>query len=150
MQFAKTVEDFQTKLEYHEYLKNLLHKLLSDKCKDIEFIKEYPPGEYRGIDIVGVKKILGKTREIVAIEVLGIAEERAKKGRPLSSGQIQKIMTDISKLLLRSKAPVKILVFSTNEVKNYVEKVKEANIKKGYLNWAEFEFYEINEFITEF
>jgi len=39
-------------------------------------------------------------------------------------------MTDISKLLLRSKAPVKILVFSTLEVKDYMLKVKEQNIKK--------------------
>lgn len=59
-------------------------------------------------------------------------------------------MTDISRLLLRSKAPVKILVFSTLEVKDYMLKVKEQNIKKGYLNWAEIEFYEINEFINKF
>jgi len=94
--------------------------------------------------------ILGKEREIIAIEVLGIAEERMQRGAPLSSGQVQKIMTDISKLLLRSKALVKILVFSTLEVKDYMLKVKEQNIKKGYLNWAEIEFYEINEFINKF
>jgi hypothetical protein len=150
MSFTKTVKDFRTKLEYHEYLKNQLHQLLSAKCSDFKFIKEYPTAGVHGIDIVGVKEILGKEREIIAIEVLGIAEERMQRGAPLSSGQVQKIMTDISKLLLRSKAPVKILVFSTLEVKDYMLKVKEQNIKKGYLNWAEIEFYEINEFINKF
>jgi len=150
MSFTKKVRDFRTKLEYHEYLKNQLHQLLSTKCSDFKFLKEYPPGETRGIDIVGVKQILGKEREIIAIEVLGIAEERVQKGVTLSSGQIQKIMTDISKLLLRSKAPVKILVFSTVEVRDHMLKVKEQSIKKGYLNWAEIEFYEISEFINKF
>jgi hypothetical protein len=150
MSFDKTVIDFRTKLEYHEYLKNHLHELLSAKCKDFEFVKEYPKGESHGIDIVGVRKILGKEREIIAIEVLGIAEERVKKGAQLSSGQVQKIMTDISKLLLRSKAPVKILVFSTVETRDHMEKARKANIKKGYLNWADIEFYEINEFIGKF
>lgn len=113
-------------------------------------MKEYPPGELRGIDIVGLKEILGKEREMIAIEVLGIAEETVRRGKHLSSGQIQKIMTDISKLLLRSRAPVKILVFSTEEVKEHMIKVKKQNIRKGYLNWAEIEFYEINELIDKF
>ena len=148
--FEKNVEDFPTKLQYHEYLKNELHEALSAKCKDVDFIKEYPPGEPRGIDIVALRPILGKKREIVAIEVLGIAEETVRKGKRLSSGQIQKIMTDISKLLLRSKAPVKILAFSTQEVKDYMTKVKEQNIRKGYLSWADIEFFQINELIDKF
>ncbi|MEM2112011.1 MAG: hypothetical protein QXX08_09080 [Candidatus Bathyarchaeia archaeon] len=91
--------------------KNQLRRLLSAKCPDFKFIKEYPSAGVHGIDIVRVKETLGKEREIIAIEVLGIAEEKTQKGTPLSSGQVQKIMTDISKLLLRSKTPVKILVF---------------------------------------
>lgn len=148
--FDKTVKDFRTKLEYHEYLKNRLHETLSMKCKEFDFVKEYPPGELRGIDIVGLKKVLGKEREMIAIEVLGIAEETVRRGKHLSSGQVQKIMTDISKLLLRSRAPVKILVFSTKEVKEYMIKVKKQNIRKGYLNWAEIEFFEINELVDKF
>jgi len=120
----KTVEDFRTKLQYHEYLQDRLYELLSEKRKDLDFVKEYPPGEIRGIDIVGLRHI--------------------------SSGQAQKIMTDISKLLLRSKAPVKVLVFSTKEVRDYMERVKEQNVRKGYLNWADIEFYEANELINKF
>jgi len=146
----KTVEDFRTKLQYHEYLQDRLYELLSEKRKDLDFVKEYPPGEIRGIDIVGLREILGKKREMIAIEDLGIAEERVKRGRRISSGQAQKIMTDISKLLLRSKAPVKVLVFSTKEVRDYMERVKEQNVRKGYLNWADIEFYEVNELINRF
>ena len=149
-QLNKTVKDFRTKLQYHEYLKNGLYKALSKKCKDFDFVKEYPTGELRGTDIVALRQILGKKREIVAIEVLGIAEETVRRGKTLSSGQIQKIMTDISKLLLRSKAPVKILAFSTQEVKDYMIKVKEQNIRKGYLSWADIEFFQINELIDKF
>jgi len=148
--FDKNVKDFRTKLQYHEYLKNGLHKALSAKCEDFDFVKEYPPGQPKGIDIVALKSILGKKREIVAIEVLGIAEERVGRGEHLSSGQIQKIMTDISKSLLRSKAPVKILAFSTQEVKDYMIKVKEQNIMRGYLNWANVEFFQIDELVNRF
>ena len=148
--FNRAVRDFNTKLQYHEYLKNGLYKLLTKKCESLEFRKEYPPKEPHGTDIVGLKKILGKEREIIAIEVLGIAEETIRKGKHISSGQVEKIMTDISKLQLRSKAPVKVLVFSTTQVRDHMKKIKERNIEKGYLNWAEIEFYEINEFIDRF
>lgn len=148
--FDKRVEDFRTKLQYHEYLKSGLREALSAKCRDFEFVEEYPPREPRGIDIVALRRILGKRREMVAIEVLGIAEETVREGKHFSSGQIQKIMTDISKLLLRSKAPVKILAFSTREVRNHMKKIKEQNMRKGYLRWAEVEFFEINELIDKF
>lgn len=148
--FDKTVRDFRTKLEYHEYLKKELHRLLSEKCRDLNFTTEYPSNEPYGIDIVGLKRILGKEREIIAIEVLGISEDRIRAGKHVGSGQIMKIMTDISKLLLRSKASVKVLVFSTEEVRNYMQKIKERNLERGYPNWAEIEFYEINEFIDKF
>ena len=52
--FNKTVKDFRTKLQYHEYLKNGLYRVLSAKCKDFDFVKEYPPREPRGIDVVAV------------------------------------------------------------------------------------------------
>ena len=145
--FEKTYEDFSTKLQYHEYLKNGLHDRLKEKMPDLEYIKEYPPGEPYGIDIMGFKEILGKKREIIAIEVLGIAEETVKKQGIIRSGQFGKIMTDISKLLFRSNAPVKVLVFSTVEVRDHMNKVKERNLKRGYTNWQQIEFYEVNEFV---
>jgi len=79
-----------------------------------------------------------------------IAEETIYKGHTIRSGQVEKIMTDILKLLLRSTAPVKVLVFSTEEVRNHMQKIKNRNIKRGYLNWAQIEFYEINEFVAKF
>ena len=145
--FDKTVNDFPTKLEYHEYLKNRLHELLSNKYRDLDFRMEYPPKEPHGIDIVGLKSILGNQREVIAIEVLGIAEETVRKGKRISAGQVGKIMMDISKLLLRSKASVKVLVFSTEEVRDHMQKIKEHNINQGYVGWSEIGFYEINEFV---
>ena len=148
--FDKTVKDFRTKLAYHEYIKNRLFKLLVEKCEDFEFKKEYPPTEPYGIDIVGLKNILGKEAEIIAIEVLGIAEESIQKGKSIRSGQVEKIMTDVSKLLLRSKAPIKVLVFSTKEVRDHMKKLKKRNIEKGYTSWLQIEFYEMNEFVEKF
>jgi len=145
----KTYEDFSTKLGYHEYLKNGLHDMLKRKMPDIEFVKEYPPNAPSGIDIVGLKEVLGKKREIIAIEVLGIAEETVRKHQLIQSGQMGKIMTDISKLLLRSAAPVKVLVFSTIEVRDHMRKMKDRNLKRGYINWQQIEFYEINEFVEK-
>lgn len=138
--FDKTVKDFKTKLEYHEYLKNRLFELLVEKCKDLEFQKEYPPTEPYGIDIVGLKNILRKEAEIIAIEVLGIAEESIQRGKNIRSGQVEKIMTDVSKLLLRSKAPIKVLVFSTKQVRDHMIKIKKYNIRKGYTKWLQIEF----------
>jgi len=145
--FMKTHKDFSTKLEYHEYLKNGLYDILKEKVHDVEFVKEYPPNEPSGIDIVGLKEILGKKREIIAIEVLGIAEETIMKHEMIGSGQMGKIMTDISKLLFRSSAPVKVLVFSTIEVRDRMRQMKERNLKRGYVNWQQIEFYEINEIV---
>ena len=145
--FEKSYEDFSTKLGYHEYLKNGLFDMLKAKIPYVEFIREYPPKEPSGIDIVGLERILGKKREIMAIEVLGIAEETVKKHGLIRSGQMGKIMTDISKLLFRSNAPVKVLVFSTIEVRDHMRKMKERNLKRGYVNWQQIEFYEINEFV---
>jgi len=147
--FEKTHEDFSTKLAYHEYLKNGLYSILKGSIPDIEFVKEYPPNEPSGIDIVGFKEIFGRKREIIAIEVLGIAEETVKKKGSISSGQVGKIMTDISKLLFRSSAPVKVLVFSTVEVRDHMREMRERNLKRGYINWQQIEFYEANEFIEK-
>jgi hypothetical protein len=77
----------------------------------MEFLTEYPPNEPSGIDIVGLKRILSKRIEIMAIEVLGIAEETIQSKRTIQSGQLGKIMHDISKLLFKSNAPIKVLVF---------------------------------------
>lgn len=148
--FDKTVDDFHTRLKYHEYLKKRLCELLAEKCKDLKFKKEYPSTEPYGIDIVGLKDILGKEIEIVAIEVMGIAEENIRRGKPISSGQVEKIMTDVSKLLLRSKAPIKTVVFSTEQVMNHMQRIRERNIRKGYINWLQIEFFEINEFVEKF
>jgi len=148
--FDKTAKDFHTKLEYHEYLKHRLHELLSEKCKDLDFKMEYPLTESYGIDIVGLKRLLGKEIEIIAVEVLGIAEEGVLRGEDIGSGQMGKIMTDVSKLLLKSKAPVKVLVFSTKEVADHMKKIRERNIRKGYASWSQVEFYEINEFVDKF
>ena len=112
-------------------------------------MKEYPPNELSGIEIVGLKEILGKRIEIIAIEVLGIAEETVMKRGIIRSGQMGKIMTDVSKLLFRSSAPIKVLVFSTIEVRDHMRKMKERNLKRGYLNWHQIEFYEINEFVEK-
>ena len=147
--FEKTYEDFSTKLGYHEYLKNGLFNRLKEMMPDLEYIKEYPPDEPYGIDIVGFKEILGKKREIIAIEVLGIAEETVRKQGIIRSGQVGKIMTDISKLLFRSNASVKVLVFSTIEVRDHMRKIKERNLKRGYVNWQQIEFYEINDFVDK-
>ena len=116
---------------------------------DIEFVKEYPPNEPSGIDIVGLREILGKKIEIMAIEVLGIAEETVQKQKTIQSGQLGKIMTDLSKLLLRSSAPIKVLVFSTIQVRDYMRKMKERNLKRGYMNWQQIEFFEVNEFVEQ-
>ena len=148
--FDKTVRGFRTKLAYHDYLKTRLHGLLSNKHRDLDFRMEYPPKEPHGIDIVGLKRILGNEREVVAIEVLGIAEETVRKGKRISAGQVGKIMMDISKLLLRSKASAKVLVFSTKEVRDHMQKIKERNLDRGYARWSEIEFYEINEFVERF
>jgi hypothetical protein len=145
--FTKTHIDFSTKLEYHEYLKEGLYNILREKIPDIDFVKEYPPNEPSGIDIVGLREILGKKIEIMAIEVLGIAEETVQKHENIQSGQLGKIMHDISKLLFRSSAPIKVLVFSTTEVRDYMRKMKERNLQRGYVNWHQIEFYEVNEFV---
>jgi hypothetical protein len=147
--FVKTYKDFQTKLDYHEYLKNGLYGFLREKLPYVEFLRGYPPNEPSGIDIVGLLEILGKKREIMAIEVLGIAEETVLKHHSIQSGQLGKIMTDISKLLFRSSAPVKVLVFSTTQVRDHMRKMKERNLKRGYLNWQQIEFYEINGFLEK-
>ena len=147
--FDKTYRDFSTKREYHEYLKNRLYQVLKKKMPDVEFLTEYPPHEPYGIDIVGLKKILGKKIEIIAIEVLGIAEETVFKKKGIRSGQLEKIMADISKLLFRSSAPLKVLVFSTIQVRDYMRKIKERNLKRGCLNWQQIDFYEVNEFVEK-
>ena len=67
----------------------------------------------------------------------------------MRAGQVGKIMTDISKLLFRSNASVKVLVFSTIEVRDHMRKIKERNLKRGYVNWHQIEFYEINEFMDK-
>jgi hypothetical protein len=120
---------------------------LREKIPDIDFVKEYPPNEPSGIDIVGLREILGKKIEIMAIEVLGIAEETVQKHENIQSGQLGKIMHDISKLLFRSSAPIKVLVFSTTEVRDYMRKMKERNLQRGYVNWHQIEFFEVNEFV---
>ena len=79
--FEKNHRDFPTKLAYHEYLKEGLYRILKEKMPDVEFVKEYPPSEPSGIDIVGLKQVLGKKIEIIAVEVLGIAEERVLSER---------------------------------------------------------------------
>jgi hypothetical protein len=145
--FTKSHIDFSTKLEYHEYLKEGLYNILKEKIPDVEFVKEYPPNEPSGIDIVGLREILGKKIEIMAIEVLGIAEETVQKHETIQSGQLGKIMHDISKLLFRSSAPIKVLVFSTTEVRDYMRKMKERNLQRGYINWHQIEFFEVNEFV---
>jgi len=114
---------------------------------DVEFVEEYPPNEPSGIDIVGLKQILGRKIEIIAVEVLGIAEERVLSRGMISSGSRGKIMTDISKLLFRSSAPIKVLVFSTTQVRDDMRRMKERNLKRGYLNWQQIDFYEVNEFV---
>jgi hypothetical protein len=145
--FEKNHRDFQTKLAYREYLKEGLYRLLKRKMPDVEFVKEYPQNEPSGIDIVGLKEILGKRIEIIAVEVLGIAEERVLSHGIISSGSRGKIMTDISKLLFRSSAPIRVLVFSTTQVRDDMRRMKERNLKRGYLNWQHIDFYEVNEFI---
>jgi hypothetical protein len=147
--FEKTHRDFPTKLEYHEYLKNGLYQVLKQKIPDMEFLTEYPPNEPSGIDIVGLKRILSKRIEIMAIEVLGIAEETIQSKRTIQSGQLGKIMHDISKLLFKSNAPIKVLVFSTTKVRDYMRKMKERNLKRGYINWQQVDFYEVNEFVEK-
>jgi hypothetical protein len=145
--FEKNHRDFPTKLAYHEYLKEGLYRILKEKMPDVEFVKEYPPSEPSGIDIVGLKQVLGKKIEIIAVEVLGIAEERVLSQRVISSGSRGKIMTDISKLLFRSSAPIRVLVFSTTQVRDDMRRMKERNLKRGYLNWQQIDFYEVNEFV---
>jgi hypothetical protein len=147
--FEKGYQDFPTKLAYHEYLKNGLYDILKERMVDLEFVKEYPPNEPSGIDIVGLKQILGRKIEIISIEVLGIAEETIQSRRFIHSGQIGKIMSDISKLLFRSSAPIKVLVFSTTEVRDHMRRMKERNLGRGYLNWQQIDFYEVNEFIEK-
>jgi len=148
--FEKNHRDFPTKLAYHEYLKEGLYRILKEKMPDVDFVKEYPPNEPSGIDIVGLKRILGRRIEIIAVEVLGIAEERVlTQGGAISSGSKGKIMTDISKLLFRSSAPLKVLVFSTTEVRDIMRRMRERNLRRGYLNWQQIEFYEVNEFVEK-
>ena len=85
----------------------------------------------------------------MAIEVLGIAEETIQSKRTIQSGQLGKIMHDISKLLFKSNAPIKVLVFSTTEVRDYMRKMKERKKKRGYINWQQVDFYEVNEFVEK-
>lgn len=96
-----------------------------------------------------LKWILEKEIEIIAIEVLDIDEETVRKQENIQSGQLNKIMHDISKLLLKSSAHIKVLVFSTTEVRNFMKKRKDRNLKCGYLNWQQIKFYEVNEFLEK-